>query len=327
MGRRSCGMASSKPARRQQVSKENSEPQNESNKAGIDGKARALKRRNSHMDMNFSGNEDLDRALVAVLLLLQGSLLLVLHIGVVYLLGKESIISVIFIYAPITFMLLVHVRDKYSHVVVISCLIAIAHGLAHLNYPFLDDVHGVNHEVDVWQDQCVHCSQAFLFAYIWWDHLNQVGKVAVSMFTLACIVNIGVGYHCWNSWCYDLYVWVSLPAAIASGLHFAIGAMFKCPPGVGKWLCFFQGLQTIGFYFFFKSSDEVLKIFATTRFFEIYFIVPHFIGFINGRLDLHFKSASECTSPVAHVLGVERTPTNKRRHGSAFFPTDFDTAK
>merc|ERR1712226_746015 len=94
-----------------------------------------------------------------------------------------------------------------------------------------------------------------------------------------------------------------------------------------KWLCFFQGVQAIGFFFFFKSSDDVLKFFAITRFFEIYFIVPHFIGFINGRLDLHFKSASECTSPVAHVLGVERTPTNKRRHSSAFFPTDFDTAK
>merc|ERR1712232_387987 len=159
------------------------------------------------------------------------------------------------------------------------------------------------------------------------DHLNKLGKIAVSIFILGNFVNIVVGYHCWRSWCYDMYVWVSLFAATASGLHFAIGAMFKCPPGVGKWLCFFQGLQAIGFFFFFKSSDDVLKFFATTRFFEIYFCVPHFIGFINGRLDLHFKSASECKSPVAHVLGVERTPTNKRRHSLTFFPTDFDTAE
>ena len=36
----------------------------------------------------------------------------------------------------------------------------------------------------------------------------------------------------------------------------------------------------------FKQSDEILKLFALCRFFEIYFIVPHYIGYFNSRYQI-----------------------------------------
>jgi len=103
-------------------------------------------------------------------------------------------------------MCLVHMRDGYSKIVVISCLIAIAHGFTHLKFPFLDEALGVVHDVDVWQDQCVHGSQALLFGYVWYDKMNKWGKLALLVFILGNITNVVVGYNCWNSWCYDLFL-------------------------------------------------------------------------------------------------------------------------
>ena len=36
-------------------------------------------------------------------------------------------------------------------------------------------------------------------------------------------------------------------------------------------------------YFLFNGSDDILKTLARCRFFEIYFIAPHYIGFFHGR--------------------------------------------
>ena len=44
-----------------------------------------------------------------------------------------------------------------------------------------------------------------------------------------------------------------------------------------------QGSSSIITYFLFKASDDMLKLFALCRFFELYFIVPHYIGYIYGR--------------------------------------------
>jgi len=283
------------------------------------------KRRNSHMEISLFGSESVDRAISAAMLLLQGSLLLGAHMFLVYVMGSWSIGSYLLIYSPIIFMTGVLIRDGYSHVIIISALISILHGCMHLNYPFLDEHLGVVREVDVWQDQCVHASQAVLFTYVWWEKLPKIGKIMAVIFLLGNASNCVVGYFCWNSWCYELYVWVSMFPAIAGGLHFAVAAMLKCPPGVGKWLCVFQGVQTVFFFIFFKSSEDVLKFFAGTRFFEIYNICPHYIGFINARLDLYWASPQDCKSPMAHVLGLERTPRNKHVQSvelSSFFPAE-----
>jgi len=221
-------------------------------------------------------------------------------------------------------MTLVLIRDGYHPYSIMSALIAIAHGLTHQKYPFLDEHTGVVHDVDVWQDQVVHASQAVLFVAIWWPKLPAFGKAVGTVFLLGNAINCVVGYVCWNAWCYDLYVWVSMFAAIAAGLHFAVAAMLKCPPGVGKWLCAFQGAQTVFFFFFFKSSDDILKFFAATRFFESYNVCAHFIGFINARLDLYRVAPNDCKSPMAHVIGLERTPKSRRQslELQTFFPAE-----
>jgi len=276
------------------------------------------------MEMSIFGSESLDQAMSAAVILIQGSVLLGAHMFLVHMMGNWSIGSYLLIYGPITIMTLILIRDGYSHIAVISSVLAIGHGCMHLNFPFLDEHLGVVREVDVWQDQCVHASQAVLVGYVWWEKLPKFGRIALIIFLLGNATNCIVGYFCWNSWCYEMYVWVSMFPAVAGGLHFAVAAMLKCPPGVGKWLCAFQGVQTVFFFFFFKSSDEVLKFFAATRFFEIYNICPHFIGFINARLDLYWVSPQDCKSPIAHVLGFERTP-RKRRHSmelDTFFPAE-----
>jgi len=45
-----------------------------------------------------------------------------------------------------------------------------------------------------------------------------------------------------------------------------------------------QGASSISTYFIFRSSDDILTFFAACRFFEIYFIAPHLVGAVYGRL-------------------------------------------
>jgi hypothetical protein len=82
----------------------------------------------------------------------------------VYYLGKDSIWSSLLIYAPVTLISAVLIRDNYSKQYLFSNVLAIAHGAAHVIYPFLNEHIGVNKEIDVWQDQIIHLSQSILFA-------------------------------------------------------------------------------------------------------------------------------------------------------------------
>merc|ERR1712039_165475 len=143
---------------------------------------------------------------------------------------------------------------------------------------------GVNHEVDVWQDQILHALQGVLFGFIFWNSSGTTFKTCVKIFVAGLVLNVLVAIPCWNSWCYDAYVWLSLIPATASGLHFAIGTLPYVPERVGWYACLMQGASSISTYFIFRSSDDILKFFAACRFFEIYFIAPHLVGATYGRL-------------------------------------------
>jgi len=154
------------------------------------------------------------------------------------------------------------------------------------------------------------------------------GKIAVSVFIAGNIFNVGVGYHCWTSWCYPLYVWISLVPALSAGLHFAIGGMLKCPRGVCMWLCGFQAFFTSLYWYSFKNSDDILKLFAGTRYFELFAVAPHLVSYLNGRLALYFADPSACKSAWKHALGFECTPDTKQRQKlelQTFFPVADET--
>ena len=101
--------------------------------------------------------------------------------------------------------------------------------------------------------------------------------------------------------CHDFYVWVSLLPALASGLHFATGALFHKTSNVGLCGFLFQGLSSVTTYFIFRGSDDILKLFARCRFFEIYFIVPHYVGFFQSRLAIVLNS----NDTTAKSIGIK----------------------
>merc|ERR1719277_2190491 len=165
-----------------------------------------------------------------------------------------------------------------------SSCIALGHGLMHKIWPFLDSVTGVNHEVDVWQDQILHAFQGVLYGYIFYQNACPWFRFFAKLFVVGLVLNVLVAIPCWNSWCYDAYVWLSLIPATASGLHFAIGTIPYVPERVGWCATLMQGGSSISTYFIFRSSDDILKFFAACRFFEVYFIAPHLVGAIYSRL-------------------------------------------
>jgi len=213
-----------------------------------------------------------------------GNLSVGANLAAVWHLGQTSPWSPVVIYGPLAIAVLFMIRDKVSKVMIVSSCIALGHGLAHLFYPFLDSVTGVNHEVDVWQDQILHAFQGVLFSYIFWQNSNVFFKTFCKLFCAGLILNVLVAIPCWNSWCYDAYVWLSLIPATASGLHFAIGTIAYVPERVGWYACLMQGASSISTYFIFRSSDDILKFFAACRFFEVYFIAPHLVGAVCSRL-------------------------------------------
>jgi hypothetical protein len=227
----------------------------------------------------------------ALLFLSVAQLVVGLVMGSVYVLGKESYASWLLIYGPITMIALVCFRDKMDLTFTVSCLLSITHGIAHNVYPFLDEHHGVVRSVDVWQDQIVHLGQAVLFGIIvCHETTNKSWRWIVGLFVVANICNVVLGYFCWGKWCHNQYVWLSLAPALASGLHFAMGCFSgtiarditvdnsMAMKGFG-----IQGMSSISTYFLFKSSDDILKLFARCRFFEVYFIIPHYVGFFHTR--------------------------------------------
>merc|ERR1712190_638618 len=187
-------------------------------------------------------------------------------------------------------------------VMIVSSCIALGHGLAHLFYPFLDSVKGVNHEVDVWQDQILHAFQGVLFSYIFWQNSNVFFKTFCKLSCAGIVLNVLVAIPCWNSWCYDAYVWLSLIPATASGLHFAIGTLPYVPERVGWYACLMQGASSISTYFIFRSSDDILKFFAACRFFEVYFIAPHLVGAVYARLAVCNFAPLRQSSMLPHAL-------------------------
>lgn len=238
----------------------------------------------------------------AGVLLLFSNLMVASMMAVVYLLGKDNPLTNLFIYGPITGILIVLVRDKYAFLYTVSSLLAIAHGVAHVLYPFLDESSGVNHEVEVWQDQVVHLFQAVLFSVIFFNQ-NSVLFTAYSLALMTGnVVNVALGYTCWGKSCHNLYVWVSLLPSLSSGLHFATGAFFLAPKNVGKYGFAIQATSSVCTYFLFKASDDILKLFALCRFFEIYFIAPHYLGYFYGRYTITKETPGYENMPMLEVI-------------------------
>lgn len=202
---------------------------------------------------------------------------------IVYIFGKETMLTNLFIYGPIAGIITTSVRDKYSFTFVLSSTLAAAHGIAHVVYPFLDEEIGVNHSIDVWQDQLLHLGQSVLFSSIFLNNSSLLFTVYSLAFMVGNLFNVILGYNCWGESCHDLYVWVSLLPALSSGLHFATGTLFQTNKETCTLGFAIQGCSSIMTYFMFKGSDDILKIFARCRFFEIYFIAPHYIGFFHSR--------------------------------------------
>lgn len=216
-------------------------------------------------------------------LLTASNVLVYSMMAIVYIFGKETLLSNLFIYGPIAGIITTSVRDKYSFTFVLSSSLAAAHGVAHVVYPFLHEVTGVNHSIDVWQDQLLHLGQSVLFSSIFLNNSSLLFTVYSFAFMLGNLFNVILGYNCWGESCHDLYVWVSLLPALSSGLHFATGTLFQTTKETCTLGFAIQGCSSIMTYFMFKGSDDILKIFARCRFFEIYFIAPHYIGFFHSR--------------------------------------------
>lgn len=247
----------------------------------------------------------------ACFLLLGSNIMVGTVMSMVYMLGKDSIISSILIYAPVTMISAVLIRDKYPASYTFSNLLAIGHGLAHVTYPFLNEHIGVNKSVDVWQDQIIHLGQSILVGALFFNSGDIKFKASALVFIMSNLVNVIVGYNCWGQWCHNLYVWVSLAPALASGLHFATGTLFQNHKHIARYGFIIQGTSSIITFFLFKASDDMLKLFAVCRFFEIYFIVPHYTGFFYGRYVI-YKRNSDTNKPglvnaFLEIIGVRPT--------------------
>jgi hypothetical protein len=238
---------------------------------------------NKNIVFNFSNT------FTAFTTLMMSNFLIGVVMALVYHLGKDSLYSDILIYAPILSIIIVLIRDKFSFSFVFSAVLAVAHGRAHVIYPFLNEIIGVNKEVDVWQDQILHLGQAVLFSVLYFEFSHWTFKTMFSIFVLGNVVNVVLGYFCWGNDCHDMYVWVSLLPALASGLHFATGSLYHSKYEVATIGFIMQGVSSITTYFVFKGSDDILKLFALCRFFEVYFIVPHYVGFFYSRFNLVSK--------------------------------------
>ncbi len=222
----------------------------------------------------------------------------------VYYLGKDSPWSSLLIYAPVSMISYVLIRDKYPITYTISNILAIGHGIAHVTYPFLNEHIGVNKSIDVWQDQIIHLGQSILVGAIFFNQSSTKFRMGAILFVLCNLLNVIVGYNCWGKWCHTLYVWISLAPALASGLHFATGCLFQNEKNVATYGFIIQGTSSIITFFLFKSSDDMLKLFALCRFFEVYFIVPHYIGFFYGRYVIYKRYNTKKNGNIKALLEV-----------------------
>ena len=265
-------------------------------------------------------------------LLLTSNILIGEVMYLVYRFGKDSIYSELLIYGPLTAIIIVLVRDKCSFSFIFSACLAILHGHAHVAYPFLNEIIGVNTSVDVWQDQTLHLCQAIPFSVICFRYSIVSLKCAYILFVVGNVANVILGYYCWGEECHDMYVWVSLLPALASGFHFATGTLYFTTYDVG--LCGFliQGVSSVTTYFIFKGSDDILKLFAQCRFFELYFIVPHYVGFFNYRYKFVCKTSRQHIVKFVNliqIVGIFGLPfvVSTLPMLKGYFDTDVDQAE
>ena len=224
----------------------------------------------------------------------------------VYILGPNTIWSDILIYGPIISIIIVLIRDKFTFSYIISCVLAFLHGFAHKFYPFLNSEVGVDKNVDVWQDQTIHLGQIIVFASLYYQHSNRFFRNIYLFLIFGNLLNVVLGFYCWGKICHDFYVWISLFPALSSGLHFAIGSLYHVDKETATIGFVIQGVSSILTYFLFKSSDDILKLFALCRFFEIYFMAPHYVGYFHSRYKI--SKLLESKNKILQILGIESIP-------------------
>lgn len=216
--------------------------------------------------------------------------------GLVFVCGKNSHISTGLIYGPALALLAYSIKKQLPVVFSLSIFVSICHALAHVIYPFLDEVQGVNTGIDVWQDQSVHLFQSLFVSCIFFGSPRNF-PLLVSLFVLANVANVVLGYFCWGQSCHDTYVWVTLAPALASGLSYAAAGFFQTPKEVATLGFLLQGSSSVMTFFAFKASINVLKVNALCRFFEIYFIAPHYVAFF-----CLYYATQATTSPIDGLL-------------------------
>ena len=136
------------------------------------------------------------------------------------------------------------------------------------------------------------------------------------MLILGNIINVLTGFFCWGKTCHNIYVCISILPALSSGLHFAIGSLYHTNINIATCGFLLQGTSSILTYFMFKQSDEILKLFALCRFFELYFIVPHYVGYFNSRFQIVREMSNiSYFDKFMYFLGCYSIPlSNKNLH-------------
>lgn len=246
------------------------------------------------------------KILTPFFLLLLSNVLLASTMYLVYILGANSIWSDILIYGPILSIITVLIRDKFTFSYVISCILAFLHGFAHKFYPFLNSDIGVDKNIDVWQDQSIHFGQIIVFSSLYYQQSNRLFKNIYLFLVFGNLLNVILGFYCWGKSCHDFYVWVSLFPALSSGLHFAIGCLYHTDVTAASIGFIIQGTSSIATYFLFRNSNEILKLFAFCRFFELYFIVPHYVGYFHSRYKI--SKLLESKDKILQILGINSIP-------------------
>ena len=236
-------------------------------------------------------------------ILLGSNIMLSIFMSMVYFFGKDSIISSIIIYAPISTITLVLIRDKYAFSYTFSNLLAIIHGITHIVYPFINENVGINKNIDVWQDQIIHVCQAILVCSILFDS-NIKFQIFSTLVVLYNILNVIVGYCCWGQSCHNVYNWFSIAPSLASGLHFATGCLFQNPKNIVIYGFIIQGSSSVITYFLFKASNDMLKMFTLCRFFELYFIVPHYTGYLYSRYIIYQTYKKYKYDKITKILDI-----------------------
>ncbi len=206
-------------------------------------------------------------------------------IPLVYLLGKNPTLTNTLIYMPILIMIMTSVRDKYSFIFVLSCIHVVLHGLGHIAYPLVDESDiGHNKSVEAWPDVLFHSMEAVLFCNILMKNSSVVFKMFSFAFIIANFLSILVAHSCWGKECHELCLWVMLLTTISGGSHHAMAALFQTTKEVCTYGSVIQIFSAIITYSISKFlTYDIMIIYARYRIYELYFIVPHYVGYFHSR--------------------------------------------